>query len=174
MSWLWQYSTNPHVAGIGVVDELLPWSRVAQYGCRIQCPCQWLDSGLCFRVLLECPFLFSLFSGLAISVNPAMNLLYYEHSPRKTLGWCLPVILRQFFTASSFSGSVVTADGETVWPKYRTSFFQNSCNFSGFNFKCVSRRLWNTFSRLSSFLEMCGQWQWRHPGILGRHRNTGL
>jgi hypothetical protein len=35
--YLGQYSSNPHVDGVGVNDELLPRSRVAQDSCRTQC-----------------------------------------------------------------------------------------------------------------------------------------
>ena len=38
--YLGQYSSNPHIAGIGDADELLPWSQVAQDTCRSQCPFQ--------------------------------------------------------------------------------------------------------------------------------------
>jgi hypothetical protein len=35
--YLGHYSTNPHINGVGVDDELLPWSRVAQDSCHTQC-----------------------------------------------------------------------------------------------------------------------------------------
>jgi hypothetical protein len=44
--------------------------------------------------------------------------------------------------------SVVTPSGETICPKYRTSFW-NNWHFSGFIFRWDSQSLWNTFRRLS-------------------------
>lgn len=35
--YLGHYSINPHIDGVGVDDELLPWSRVAQDTCHTQC-----------------------------------------------------------------------------------------------------------------------------------------
>ena len=57
--YLGQYSTNPHFTSVGVDDELLPWSPVAQERCCTHCLFQCLESGLCFCGPLECPFLFS-------------------------------------------------------------------------------------------------------------------
>jgi len=55
--YLGQNSTNSHIAGVGVEDELLPWSRVAQDRYRTQCLFQCLKSGLCFGGILEYPCL---------------------------------------------------------------------------------------------------------------------
>jgi hypothetical protein len=57
--YLGQYSTNPHITSVGVDDELLPWSRVAQERCCTQCLFQCLESDPRFCGPLECPFLFS-------------------------------------------------------------------------------------------------------------------
>jgi hypothetical protein len=52
--YLGQYTTNPHNAGVGVDDELLPWSRVAQHRCRAPCLFQGLEGGLLFCGPFEC------------------------------------------------------------------------------------------------------------------------
>jgi len=112
--YLGQYSTNSHVDAVSVDDELLPWSQVAQDSCRTQCLSEWRAvSASGDHSNVHFPSL-NLISSLGISVIPAINLLSYVHSPRKLLSWCLLFGLGQLFTASSFLGSLVTPDSETV------------------------------------------------------------
>ena len=91
----------------------------------------------------------NLVTGLAISANQEISPLKYLHSTRKLLNWCLSC-LDQLFTASNFSGFLVTPEGEMMWPRYSTSF-RNSWYFAGFNLSWASRSLWNIIRKVPRY-----------------------
>ena len=109
------YTIHPNIADGGVDDELLPWLRVTQDRCSTQCFCSaWKAVSASVDQSNVRFYSVNLVGGLTISANPEINFLLYAHSPRKLLNWCLPSGLAQLFTASSFSGSVVTSVGEMM------------------------------------------------------------
>ena len=170
--YLGQYSTNPHIAGVSV-DKLLPWSWVAQDRCHTHCPFQWLEHCLCFWGPLECPFLFSQSRQRLSYVRESGSEPPVVTAPENSSAGVCQLVLASFSQLPAF------------WVPW-LPLMSKWCGPGILSPSWTADTSWGSFSGMPLaasgtpsadcwvVLEMCGQWQWLNPGILGRHCKSGL